>query len=195
MEHWSEDFIETVSEGNARVIEVSNGMPTVLEKSDPHSWLDVDNALYAMEMVKNELKALDRENALYYEENYKKAVEKAESLRQDFNNTSGGTIVVTHGAYGYLCDEMNIEQLSLEGIMGDGEPTPSDIVNAAKTIKEKGIKYIFAEKYGTDKVAKSLAEEVGAEILELDAFERGDGSNGYFEVMEENISNIKLALE
>ena len=51
-----------------------------------------------MEMVKNELKALDRENALYYEENYKKAVEKAESLRQDFNNTSGGTIVVTHGA-------------------------------------------------------------------------------------------------
>lgn len=195
MEHWSEDFVETVSDGTAKIIEVSAGMPKVLENSDPHSWLSLDNALYAMNMIKKELISIDPINAEYYEENYAKAQKKSDTVSKGIKNTDGKTIVVTHGAYGYLCDDLNLTQLSIEGVMGESDPTPSDIIRVAKAMREQRIKYIFTEKYGSDKLARSIADEVGAEVLTLDAIEKGDGEMGYFEAMEENIKNIKLALE
>lgn len=195
MEHWSEDFIETVKSGNARVIEVSKGMPVVLDNADPHSWLSLDNALYAMDMIKTELKEIDESNSDFYEANFSECKKRADEIKESYKEIKGDSIVVTHPAYAYLCNDLNISQMSVEGIMGESDPTPADIIAAAEFMKEKNAGYIFAEKYGEDKIAKSIANEVGAEVLYLNSIERGDNGTDYFGAMEENFKNIKLSME
>ena len=196
MEGWSKDFINTVSEGKAIIVEASDGIPVELDESDPHVWLDPDNALYEMEQIKNALVKADAENAEYYEENYKSAQKKIFDLKARFSEFYGGgkQIVVTHPAYGYLFNVLSLNQVSIEGEEEHSDPPPSRIIEIAELMRAENIACVFCEKYGSDKIAKSVAAETDADILSLDSFESGDGT-GYFEVMDENLAMIMQGIE
>ena len=191
MEGWSGDFINTISEGKAIIVEASEGIPVKLDDSDPHVWLDPDNALYEMEQIKDALVEADAENAEYYKGNYQKAEKKIFDLKARLSEFYGGgkNIIVTHPAYGYLFNVLSLNQVSIEGEEEHSDPPPSRIIEIAELMRAKNINCVFYEKYGSDKIAKSVAAETDAKILPLDSFESGEGE-GYFEVMDENLAML-----
>ena len=196
MEGWSKDFIYTVSEGKAVIVEASDGIPVSLDEADPHVWLDPDNALYEMEQIKNALVKADAKNAEYYEGNYRAAEKKIFDLTVRLSQVYGGgrNVVVTHPAYGYLFNVLNLNQVSIEGEEEHSDPPPSRIIEIAKLMKAENINCVFYEKYGSDKIAKSVAAETNALSLPLDSFESGDGAD-YFEVMDENFAMLMQGIK
>ena len=104
-------------------------------------------------------------------------------------------MVVAHGAYGHLADELNMEQFAIEGIHSEGDPTAAHMAQTIDFVKDNNIKYIFTSPNETSKSAMAVAAETDAELLLLDAMEADNQSGGYFEVMTKNLDTIEQSLE
>lgn len=90
----------------------------------------------------------------------------------------GKLIVIAHGAYGYLCRDYGLVQLSLEE--GGKEPSISQIFHITTEAKEHGVATVFALKQYPKKGITIVAKVLNAKIVELDPY-RVD----YFASMEE----------
>lgn len=193
MEHWVESVLPTLSNKDLKTVCFSGET-----EGDPHLWLAPDYVISYMEHIKNALSEADAENASFYEQNYLTYSKKARELAQKITNESQSfktrEIVVSHAAYGYLCRRCGIEQLALEGLAGESDPSPAKMAELAKHIKEKNIKYIFTEPGESSKSIDTLAAETGAEVLELNPFEFDENGRDYFTVMEENLAVLKKVL-
>lgn len=163
---------------------------------DPHVWLDPKNAVVQAQSITDELCKTDSENADYYKQNLAVFKEKAENLdneyKQVLQNAKTKYIIVSHEAYGYLCNAYGLEQIGIEGVMADSEPSPAKMAEIVNFAKEHNIKYVFAENSGDTKLADTAANEIGGEVLVLSPFE--SGSEDYFTVMENNLQVLKKAL-
>lgn len=218
MENWVDKVKAAVENENLKYIKLSEGIELIksrhshkdagedsdLDSIDPHIWLNPMNAKKEAETIKNALSAADPSNAEYYNKNYEEFAKKADELDTDFKNMTdrakNKAIVVAHEAYGYLCEAYGIEQIAIEGLSADSEPSPAKMAEISKFIKDNGVRYIFFEKLLSAKAAEVISEETGAELLVLNPFEglaEEDIEAGadYFSVMRENFENIKKAIE
>lgn len=114
-----------------------------------------------------------------------------ECQRRDF--------VTAHAAFYYLAKEYNLNQISISGISPDQEPSLKQLGEITKLVDQKGIKHIFFETLVSPKLAETIAQETGSSTLVLDPIEgisQEDMKAGknYFTIMEENLSNLRIAL-
>lgn len=205
MESWVDKVINSVENKNIKYVELSKGIEFLdsKENTDPHIWLDPKNAKKEVEAIKNALVMADSANEEYYNENYKAFADRIDKLDIDFKNAvseaKNKTIVVAHEAYGYLCGAYGLEQLGIEGLSAESEPSPAKMAEISKFVKDNGIKFIFFEELLTPKAASVISEETGAELLVLNPFEgtteqEEKDNEDYFSVMYKNLDNIKKAL-
>jgi len=195
-DHWAEDIAQTVQGEGCEVLETSQGIAA--DNDDFHLWLDPDIAMEHMKKICASLSQINPQNKAVFEENLAKANEKYIALKEDIalatQKTVGKTIVVSHGAYGYLCKELGLEQLSIEGVHGESDPTAAQMAEVIDFVKQNNIKYIFTSPQEASKPAQTVADEANAEVLTLDSMECDNGNGGYFEVMEYNLEQIKKSL-
>ena len=205
METWVSDVLNSAKSG-LDVVEASKDIAEIDVHEnddghshgghDPHVWLDPKNAVIQAQAITDELCKSDSENADYYKQNLAVFKEKAESLdneyKQVLQNAKTNYIIVSHEAYGYLCKAYGLEQIGIEGVMADSEPSPAKMAEIVNFAKEHNIKYVFAENSGDTKLADTAANEIGGEVLVLSPFE--SGSEDYFTVMENNLQALKKAL-
>lgn len=198
MEHWTESVLPTLSNENLRVICMSDYVSSENGK-DPHIWLSPDNLISFIGALKDAYIDADGENRQKYEENYNIYSKKAQELAQKFKETSNEfkmhDIIVSHEAYGYMCDILGINQTAIEGLAGESDPTPAKLAEIIKIIKDKNIKYIFTEPGQSEKVIDTVAAEANVEVLSLSPFEFDEQNRDYFTVMEENLAALKTALD
>ncbi len=191
MEEWAESVADTLD--TVEVICLSGSGTGEQSGGDPHTWLNLENARDGYEKIYEAFLAADEKNAEYYRANYEKAVAETEKLINEYNAASleGKTIYVTHAAYGYLCDEFGMKQVSLEGIYGESDPTPSRLAEVVNAIKEGGAKCIFYDPLEGDKIAASAAEEADVSVSPLYTFEGDEENRSYAEVMRANLEALK----
>ena len=195
MESWIDKVKASLEGSDVDFVELSEGIEK--KGSDPHIWLDPLNVKIMCRTITDKLNYIDVGNSLYYEENYNACVLKLDALDKKYRSVIDAVpkekrkIVVSHEAYGYLCDAYGIE-----GIGAESEPSPSRVEEIVNYIKANDIKYIFYEKLASPKVMQTIADEAGCKLLPLDPFE-GPASEGspedYVSVMEQNLENLKLA--
>ena len=94
----------------------------------------------------------------------------------------------------------NIKVYSITGISPEEEPSLRKMVELSKLALKKNIKYIFFEQLASPKPAETIAQEVGAKTLILNplgGLTKEDIREGktYISVMEENLQNLRIALE
>jgi len=168
------------------------------EEYDPHIWLSIHNMKSMTKEITNELIALYPENKELYEKNSQEYLEKLEELEQKFNeelaNCKQDKVIVNHKAFGYLAHEYNFEQISVAGFSPESEPTPKTIQTVIDEAKEHNLKYIFIEEQLDSKTTKTIADEIGGEILTLQPI-KIDKTQTYIQLMEENLINLKKGLE
>lgn len=171
---------------------------------DPHVWLDPMNARLQMEAIRDGLIQADPRNSTFYQERFKEYSDRLDALDKAYRSAVEGfrkkEIVVSHAAFGYLCHAYGLEQLAIEGVSSESEPTPAKMAEIIDFVREHEVKAIFFEELASPKVAEAIARETGVRTALLNPLEGLGEENlkagkDYFSVMEENLEALKQALQ
>lgn len=171
---------------------------------DPHVWLDIDLAIKECENIKNALVKVDEENIDFYEKNYNEYIIKLKKLKINYNEElkelKNNKMIVSHNAYGYLCENYNIEQISITGISPNQEPSLSKISEISNYAKKNSIEYILFDGLINPRVAQTIASEanIKTEVLySIDGVTKKDFDNNedYISLMNKNLETLKLLLK
>lgn len=171
---------------------------------DPHIWLDPILAKHQVETIKNAMIQVDPNNAQHYEDNAARYLTELDSLDSkivaELSKCKKDTIVTFHTAFSYFANRYGIKTFALSGVAPESEATASDLKNIVDFVKENDINVIFAEELIDPKLVTTLADEAGVQVLTLSPLEglsKEELAKGttYLDKMEENLQNIKIALE
>lgn len=223
MEIWMDKVLKSVKNKNLIVVEAAKNIK-LLENTeeheedgkeenesdhedllyDPHVWLNPMNAKKQMESIKEALIKVDPENKDFYQKNFEDNAAEFDKLNKEFADAVAGfarkDIIVSHEAFGYLCDAFGLQQVGIEGLSAESEPTPARMAEIARFARENNVKVIFFEELVSPKIAETIAKEVGAQTLMLNPLEglsEEDVKAGkdYFTIMRDNLETLKKALK
>lgn len=206
LEGWVDKIIPDLINSNVKVVKASEGINTIGEgiKSDPHIWLDPVLAQQMVVNIRNGLIAIDPENTNHYMQNADQLIVNLISLDQKYKTTifncDQKDIVTSHEAFAYLSKRYGFLDFSISGMNPDEEPSPQKLSELVNLVKEKKVKYILTETLVSPKFADTIAKEAGVTTLSFNTIEgltpdelaKGEE---YFSIQEQNITNLKLALE
>ena len=168
---------------------------------DPHFWLDPERYGQVAAVVAAELIAIDPDNTANYEANLKLVLADLEELDQDFAaglaECRSRDLVTTHEAFGYLAHRYDLRQTGITGIAPESEPSPARLAEVTSRVRDLGVGATFAEPIVRDDIARTIANETGAEVLTLDPVEGiTDSSAGtsYPEIMRANLEALREGL-
>ncbi len=207
MEHWVQDVLNSLGNKGLIAVEAAKGVTLLNEgdgESDPHVWLDPENAKVEMGNIRDALTQADPDGKAVYEANYQKCAAELDKLdaeyRATLQNLKNRDVVVAHAAYGYLCQAYGLNQTAIEGLSPDSEPDPARVAEIIDFARQHSVRVIFFEEMVSPKVAQSIADQVGAETgvlspLEGLTEEETAAGDEYFSVMRRNLEVIKAALE
>jgi len=171
---------------------------------DPHVWLDPTLVKHQVTTIKNAMIAADPQNAQYYETNANTYNEKLDSLdskiREELSNCKKDTFMPFHDAFSYFANRYGLKIFALSGVAPESETTAAELKEFIDFVKEHQIKIIFSEELIDPRLAEVLADEAGAQVMILSPLEgltNEDLAAGktYISKMEENLENLKVALE
>lgn len=171
---------------------------------DPHIWLDPILAKHQVATIKDAFVKTDPINSKYYEENanaYNTKLDELDAkIRNGLSDCKKDTFVSFHNAFSYFANRYGIKSMPLTGLTPEAEPTASDLENFVKFVKANDIKIIFAEELVNPKLAQVLAGEAGAQVMILSPLEGLSSEDlkagkSYLDKMEENLQDLKIALE
>lgn len=188
------------------VVDSSEGIELIKEGDtpDPHIWLDPVLAKHQVDAIEKAFIKADPKNSDYYSTN-------AQALKQDLDTLDANVskelapakkkvFITSHAAFAYFAKRYGLTQIAIAGLSPDIEPSPAKIAEIVKIAKANKVKYIFFEALVSPKLSETIAKEVGAQTLVLNPIEGlSDGQikqgENYFNLMRENVKNLKLALE
>lgn len=163
-------------------------------ESDPHVWLDP--VRYAA-MARSIAAALGGDAA------GSRLARRLERLDEDFRSglarCQRRQIVTSHAAFGYLAGRYGLEQVPLEGLAPEAEPSARDIARLADVVRSSGATTVFFETLVSPKLAQTVAREAGVGTAVLNPLEGltddeiAAGAD-YFTVMRANLTALQKAL-
>lgn len=192
-----DEWVNDIAAELPDTVSIANASEHVLaDGSDPHVWLSMTNAKEQLKTVCDALSAVDEANFPNYRQRYRDYCGQIDALSEEYKNAGleGKKLFVTHGAYGYLCSEFGMEQIALEGIAGEGDPSPAKMAEVVDKMKAEGAKCIFYNPIDGDKTAQAVAREADVEALPLYTFEGDAEHRDYITTMELNLEQLKKGL-
>jgi len=210
LDSWAERLKPELEKRKTRVIEMAKhfSSTTVTDKAankiDPHIWLDPLMAIKEVEIIRDILISADPDHETEYRTKSAAYINDLNDLhkkyREGLKSCKMRDIIVSHNAFGYLSSRYNITAHAITGISPEEEPSPRKMVELSKLAMIKNIRYIFFEQLSTPKLAETIAGEVGAETLVLNplgGLTKEDMEQGrtYISVMEDNLANLRKAME
>jgi len=206
LEPYVDDIITKTGSRKVIVVDSSEGIELIKEGNapDPHIWLDPSLAKHQVDAIEKAFIKADPKNSDYYTAN-------AQALKQDMDALDANiskelapakkkVFITAHTAFSYFAKRYGLTQIAIAGLSTDIEPSPAKIAEIVKLAKENKVKYIFFETLVSPKLSETIAKEVGAKTLVLNPIEGlsedqiNQGKN-YFNLMRENVKNLKLAME
>jgi len=166
---------------------------------DPHTWLDPVLAQTMIDEILENLISIDPQNEAAYQKNAQALKDRFVALDNDFMASlaqcTNDELIASHDAYGYLARRYGFEVHAITGFSPKDEPS-AKILAELKEEAEEGITHILIEENNIRRFADTLARETGLETLPANPLGRGtlDPSKDFFDVMQENLSSIKTAL-
>ena len=172
---------------------------------DPHVWLDFKIDLNIIDKIVDTYGKIDSEGISYFKENgneYKNRLIKLdENYRRSLKQCSRRTLIVGgHAAFGYIARNYGLEQIALYGLNPDTSPTIRQLVSIVETARKHNTRVIYFETNVSDRLARVIAEEIGAETLVLNPganLTKAQLNSGvtFFNLMERNLENLVYGLK
>lgn len=212
-EPWMERALDGLNDDPRVVVEAARGLVDEnepeqngvdSERLDPHVWLDLDNAARQVEKIRDALIQIapDHENEILT--NAKNLLNELTQLDTEFRSgvedCRMNTFVTSHSAFGHLADKYGLIQVPISGLSPESELSPGTLADLIVEIRNTGVDYVLAESTGSKRLSKTVAAEIGAEILPIHPLESltlEQATNGadFISLMRENLTSLTVALE
>jgi zinc transport system substrate-binding protein len=76
------------------------------------------------------------------------------------------SFIVFHPSYGYLANDYNLTQYSIE--VNGKEPKPKDLAKLIQVGRKNDVKTVFVQPQFSKRAAETIAKELGAVVIETD---------------------------
>lgn len=168
---------------------------------DPHVWLSPYRSITVVENIRESLSKKYPDKSETFKKNADAYIAKLKKLDSEYASQLGNaktkSFVTQHAAFGYLALDYGLNQVSINGVSAENEPSAKRIGELSKYVKKYNIKYIYFEENASNKVAKTLADEAGVKAVVLSPLEgltQKEIKNGkdYFSVMRKNLKALEL---
>lgn len=195
---------------NLTVVDTSKGIQLVASQdadapgNDPHIWLDPVLAKKQVDAIKDALIQVDPAGRDYYVSNAEAYKKKLDALDGEFRSTFTACkkkdILITHATLAYFCREYGCNQVPVEGVNAEGEPSPAAVAAIIDQAKAKNITVVFVENLINPKSAQTIADEIHGKVAVFNSVhgltpDEQKRRENYFSLMEENVATIKASLE
>jgi len=175
LDDWLQEAIEGAG-SEATTVNLIDRVRTRTDGSDvdPHWWQDPRNAARAVAAIRDALVAADPDGAADYRANADaylaelRQLDTAVAACVDEVPKAQRKLVTTHDALGYYADRYGIEVIGavIPSLSTEGQPSAGETAELVDTIRDAGVKAIFAESSVDPKVEEAIASESGAEVGE-----------------------------
>lgn len=137
---------------------------------DPHCWLDPDQLKQIALCMTEALRKQYPDKEGYFRDGYGIILRQLKKIDNEIKDLlasyKGQSFYVYHPAFGHFAERYGLRQVAIEQ---DGkEPSAKKLAELIRQAKADGVKYIFVQPQFAHKSAGTVAEEIGAELVELD---------------------------
>lgn len=205
LERWFERFFDNVKDVPSAV--VTDGIEPMGIKEgpyegrpNPHAWMSTANALIYVENIRKALSAADPAQAETYAANAKAYAESIRAMdaplraRLDKVPAEKRWLVSSEGAFSYLTRDYGWREAYLWPINADEQGTPQQVRRLIDTVRKNRIPAVFSESTISDRAAKQVARETGAQyggVLYVDSLSAANGAvPTYLKLMEVTVDTI-----
>jgi len=222
LEPWMAEVLKSVDNPGLSVIEVAHSFSALKTAEehrhgdpphetaqhalrDPHIWLNFAYDQTIIDILAAAMSKRDPAAAPYYTKNASEYKQQLQALDQQYRKGLSACrnrqfIVGGHAAFAYLAERYGLQQIPLYGLSPNAEPSPKKMAELIDTAKRHQVKVIYFEQLVSDRLAKVIAREVGAETLALN-----NGANltkediragtTFIHIMESNLEHLRYGLE
>jgi ABC-type Zn uptake system ZnuABC Zn-binding protein ZnuA len=173
VDEWLTDAIEGAGT-DAPVVTLSDKIDPIGsgEDLDPHWWQDPRNAAIAVGEIRAALDAADPSHAPAYDRNAKRYTRELVRLDGWVASCMGKVpvserkLVTTHDSLAYYARRYDIDVIGtvIPSLSTAGQPSAGETADLVQTIRDTGVKTIFAESSVNPKVEEAIARETGATV-------------------------------
>lgn len=216
MEAWAQTILDSVSNSDLNVLDVSDGIEIATVNSsehehahnvyDPHIWTDPQNAKIICKNILDSFIKADPENTDYYTQNAEKLFSELDLLDKDFElffSEGENKKMIFGGKFAlyYFAKRYNVEyEAAYDSCGTQSEPSPGKIAHLIDEIKSKNLKAVFYAELTAPTVAETIAKETGAKPLLFHSchnVSNEDFKNGetYISLMRKNLENLKQGMK
>lgn len=169
------------------------------EEGDPHVWLDPVLAQQQVATIRDELIAIDPNNADSYRSNAEAYIQQLQQLDNEFQEklapVQGCNFITFHDAFAYLAQRYGLKQEAIVEIPEDSI-TPKDIQRVQQAAKEYQVKALLTEPGIKDKRIQQISSDLNLSLEAIDPLESGETDpQYYFEVMRGNLEALSRACQ
>lgn len=137
---------------------------------DPHVWMSPKRAAVMVEAIRDALIAADDKNAETYRRNAEEYLQKLretdKKLEGTLSQAKANSFIIMHPSMGYFADDYGLMQVSIEK---EGKQATAEHLKAViDYAKDNNIKVVFYQKEFDNNQAKTIASEIGGEVMELE---------------------------
>lgn len=189
LELWFEPFFATLTGVPEAVLSdgiepMSIGRGPYNGKPNPHAWMSFTDAEIYIANIRDALSTHDPANRETYTRNAEDYINElraaAGPIRALIESVPENKrwLVSSEGAFSYLARDLGLRELYLWPINADAQGTPQQVRHVIDTVKAERIPAVFSESTVSDKPAKQVARETGAQyggVLYVDSLSGVDG--------------------
>ena len=173
---------------------------------DEHIWTSPENAIKMVNALEKEMEKIDSENSNTYKENadkYIAQIKEVDSKIQNIvdNKKRDRLIFADKMPMQYFIDYYNLKvSAAFDGCSTEVDPSAKTIAYLQNKVKEEKIPVILYIELNPGTVAKTIADETGAEAMQIQTLHNvslDDFNNGetWVSLMTRNIDVLKKALQ
>ncbi|MEO5840790.1 MAG: metal ABC transporter substrate-binding protein [Acidimicrobiales bacterium] len=186
LEAWFDDATKA-SGTKATIVDASEGIDVrsaddhAEPEGDPHIWHDPRNAKRMVATMLAAFVAADPAGAQIYAANAARYTADLDALDVEIaaqiDKLPNKKLVTNHDAFGYYVDRYGLEFVGsiIPSFETSAEVSASELADLVDEIKAQGVKAVFAESALPSKVAKTIANEAGVEVVDGEGSLYGDG--------------------
>ena len=230
MEKWTDKVLESLDTNKTEKICISDFVETIEEKEidgaeeheedeehqeehehgkgafDEHIWTSPENAIKMVDALEKAMEKVDKENSNIYRENADKYIEKIKEVDKKIQNIVDKKIrdrlvFADKMPMQYFIDYYKLKvSAAFDGCSTETEPSAKTIAYLQNKVKEEKIPVILYIELNPGSVARTIAEETGAEAIQIQTLHNvslDDFNNGetWVSLMTRNVEVLKKALQ
>ena len=197
LETWLDKAVTSFNIKDLIIVDTSAGADAI--DSNPHIWLSPKHAIVQVMNIRKALIEADpgrKELYINNADSYIKRLEKLDrDIKEEVKKWGRKEFVSFHPAFLYFAGDYGLRQVAVIQESPEKEPSPKHVANVMKTIREKGVQFIFSEILSSPKIVDTIAKDLNLQVYKLDTLETGTLSPEWYEErIRKNLAVFKKAL-